>query len=144
MENFFLQYKNPLWQRKRLEIMKRDDFACQSCGDTETTLNVHHTCPYRKNTKIWEYEDHELITLCENCHQEISEYIDTCKLIITDTCSKSVSFAQEMTDLIQEMDAVDPAILSYFSNLMKAERKNGYKNVLEYWRTEKNKKTNTI
>jgi hypothetical protein len=139
MENFFLQYKNPLWQRKRLEIMKRDDFACQSCGDTETTLNVHHTSPYRKNTKIWEYENDELITLCANCHQEISEYIDTCKLIITSNCGESVTIAKEMTEIIEEIDTVSLPILSYFLNLMKKERENGYKNVIKQRKNGKKK-----
>jgi 5-methylcytosine-specific restriction endonuclease McrA len=33
------QYKSPLWQKKRLEIMNRDKFTCQECGEKEKQLN---------------------------------------------------------------------------------------------------------
>ena len=62
--------KHPLWQRKRLEIMQRDDFTCQSCGETESILNVHHK-KYRANRKPWEYKDDNFITLCEDCHENM-------------------------------------------------------------------------
>ena len=62
------QYKHPNWQRKRLEAMEAAQFSCEDCGDTETTLNVHHQ-RYVKGRMIWEYELHELMVLCEPCHQ---------------------------------------------------------------------------
>lgn len=83
---FIQQYKDPRWQKKRLEIMERDNFFCTSCGDSESTLNVHHCVPYKKDCLIWEYENNELTTLCEDCHKEISESIEYCKLIIYDMC----------------------------------------------------------
>jgi hypothetical protein len=61
--------KSPHWQRKRLEIMQRDNFTCQHCGDTETFFNVHHLI-YLPNREPWDYEDSFLITLCEVCHTE--------------------------------------------------------------------------
>jgi len=60
--------KDPRWQKKRLEIMNRDKWTCQKCGDDETTLNVHHRI-YLSNTDPWDYPGELLITLCENCHQ---------------------------------------------------------------------------
>ena len=59
--------KDPRWQKKRLEVLERDDFTCQKCCDTETTLNVHHRV-YFKNKDPWDYLDTDLITLCEKCH----------------------------------------------------------------------------
>jgi len=59
--------KDPRWQRKRLEIMHRDDFTCVVCGDKESTLNVHHR-EYIAGRKPWEYENEDLITVCEDCH----------------------------------------------------------------------------
>jgi 5-methylcytosine-specific restriction endonuclease McrA len=79
VNNFWQQYKSPLWQRKRLEIMQRDNFTCQSCFSKDATLNVHHTIPYKASAKPWEYEDDELITLCEDCHSQISEDIKKIK-----------------------------------------------------------------
>jgi hypothetical protein len=62
--------KSPQWQKKRLEIMKRDKFTCKLCGDTETTLHVHHK-EYIDGNNPWEYENSYLVTLCEDCHTEI-------------------------------------------------------------------------
>lgn len=59
--------RDPRWQKKRLEVMQRDGFSCQSCQDTETTLNVHH-CYYERGKDVWDYPSEALITLCEGCH----------------------------------------------------------------------------
>jgi len=64
--------KDPRWQKKRLEIMKRDNFTCRWCGDNENTLNIHHL-NYEKNKNPWEYEDNKLITICESCHESEHE-----------------------------------------------------------------------
>lgn len=86
--NFFMTYyeqlKRPEWQRKRLEILQRDNFTCQECDSTINQLHVHHTT-YRKGIKAWEYDNSELITLCHLCHEsitlakkEVSSIIDSC------------------------------------------------------------------
>lgn len=68
------QLRNPKWQKKRLEIMQRDTFMCQICADTEETLNVHHK-RYVKGKKAWEYNNEDLITICETCHRELTAYL---------------------------------------------------------------------
>lgn len=62
------QLKDPRWQRKRLEILQRDGFACRNCGDKEKELHVHHIV-YIKGMAPWEY-DQSLLTLCTDCHME--------------------------------------------------------------------------
>lgn len=75
------QIKSPMWQKKRLEILKRDNFICQSCGDEESQLHVHHkSSEYGKY--IYEYENNVLITLCKNCHELISNNKKEIKKII--------------------------------------------------------------
>lgn len=64
--------KDPRWQRKRLEILQRDDFACCKCLSTTETLHVHHGY-YEKGLEPWEYDDDTLWTLCESCHETVSE-----------------------------------------------------------------------
>lgn len=64
--------KDPRWQRKRLEIMQRDNFTCQHFGNAKETLNVHHKY-YKENYNPWDYEDDCYITLCEKCHNVESE-----------------------------------------------------------------------
>lgn len=61
--------KNPNWQRKRLEVLNRDNFTCKHCKDTETELHVHHL-KYIKEPYDADLED--LVTLCKDCH-----YIET-------------------------------------------------------------------
>lgn len=67
-------YLNPRWQKKRLEILERDEFSCQHCGDKDSTLHVHHTSYASslweddENNTPWGYPSIILITLCDKCH----------------------------------------------------------------------------
>lgn len=60
--------KDPRWQKKRLEILNRDEWCCQWCCDNESMLVVHHLA-YERGKEPWEYENETLLTLCENCHE---------------------------------------------------------------------------
>lgn len=64
--------KDPRWQRKRLEILNRDEFACRICGDTEMELHVHHLV-YTRGHKPWEYENKHLLSVCKQCHGYIEQ-----------------------------------------------------------------------
>lgn len=66
-------YKDPRWQKKRLEIFQRDKFTCQFCQSKIKTLTVHHL-EYHGNAKPWDYKDKELITVCEDCHIQETKY----------------------------------------------------------------------
>lgn len=68
MSNYAEKLKSPKWQKKRLEILQRDKFECQSCFDTEKSLQIHHF--YYDNCDPWEYDNSCLITLCEDCHKK--------------------------------------------------------------------------
>jgi len=59
--------KDPRWQKKRLEVLQRDSFTCQLCGDAETELHVHHHT-YAKGRQPWEYELTNFSTYCKHCH----------------------------------------------------------------------------
>jgi hypothetical protein len=65
---YYEKLKDPRWQKKRLEILERDEFTCQQCMDDKSTLNVHHR-RYIKNRDPWDYPNDALITLCESCHE---------------------------------------------------------------------------
>lgn len=60
--------KHPKWQKRRLEILKRDGFECTNCGDEKTELHVHHSW-YESGKAPWDYSDEALTTLCKHCHQ---------------------------------------------------------------------------
>jgi hypothetical protein len=59
--------KDPRWQKLRL--LKLDDagWLCQSCGDKDKTLHVHHNW-YVEKKEPWEYEIDQLTVLCPPCH----------------------------------------------------------------------------
>lgn len=69
-ELYTQKLRDPRWQKKRLEIMERDDWKCRGCGDTEETLNVHHLVYNNETGDPWDVPSDSLITLCEACHNE--------------------------------------------------------------------------
>lgn len=63
---------DPRWQKKRLKILERDNWTCRKCGDVNSSLHVHHL-KYKYGKSPWEYPQKDLITLCKDCHKEITE-----------------------------------------------------------------------
>lgn len=59
--------KDPRWQKKRLQVLDRDDFKCTLCGDKKETLHVHHKS-YHKSGNPWDTELENLSSLCATCH----------------------------------------------------------------------------
>ena len=69
--------KNPKRQKKRLEILSRDNSSCVVCGngiDTDTQVHVHYLS-YRKGCMPWEYDINDMRVLCKQCHQRIHNII---------------------------------------------------------------------
>lgn len=64
---YSLKLRDPRWQKKRLEILERDNWQCQICSDEESNLQVHHRA-YDKGIEPWDHLDDALVTLCEGCH----------------------------------------------------------------------------
>lgn len=71
-DGYLEKLRRPEWQRRRLEILSRDNFTCANCGDDKTTLNVHHRY-YDYGSEPWDYDDAALVTLCEPCHSVETE-----------------------------------------------------------------------
>lgn len=67
-EEYLAKLRDPRWQKKRLEILQRDEWKCQDCGNKDRTLHVHHRV-YERGAEPWDYADHLLVTLCEFCHE---------------------------------------------------------------------------
>lgn len=90
--------RDPRWQKKRLEILSRDIWKCQLCGDSKNTLHVHHR-RYLSKIDPWEYPDSLLVSLCEECHEieraERSSYEDDLLEIL-----KEKFFAPDLFDLL--------------------------------------------
>lgn len=65
------KYRDPRWQRKRLEILQRDEWTCHACNATDKTLHVHHKY---YNGNPWNVPDDALQTLCEECHAMLGKH----------------------------------------------------------------------
>lgn len=77
------QLADPKWQRKRLEILQRDNFKCTLCDDDTVELHVHHK-KYERGKKAHEYEDSNFTSVCAHCHQLLTYYkidLDTSGMI---------------------------------------------------------------
>ena len=55
-----------------MEVLERDDWQCQKCGNKKLTLHVHHL-RYLPNKDPWEYGTNDLLTLCADCHEYETE-----------------------------------------------------------------------
>lgn len=58
------EYKN--WRKF---VLYRDNFQCQSCGEINKKLNVHHLYGFREYVQ-YRLSNWNGITLCEKCHNE--------------------------------------------------------------------------
>lgn len=67
--------KDPRWQKKRLYILERDGWACQTCGETRRNLQVHHLFYARRDP--WDYPDEAYQTLCDQCHEFRQTVVDS-------------------------------------------------------------------
>lgn len=61
--------RHPLWQKKRLEILNRDNWTCNNCRATEKNLQVHHI-KYSFGRNPWDYPNDNFKTLCHECHEK--------------------------------------------------------------------------
>lgn len=80
--NYAKKLLDPRWQRRKTEILQRDDFTCQDCSGRDETLHVHHKY-YTWGKQPWEYPDSALITLCETCHKRRHAKNPTTKIAIS-------------------------------------------------------------
>lgn len=86
--------KDPRWQKKRLGILNRDEFACRICGNEKKTLHVHH-CGYSYDIKEpWNYPDSWLLTLCSDCHTDETEALKNVRQQLLEICY-SFSFTSD-------------------------------------------------
>jgi hypothetical protein len=116
--------KDPRWQKKRLEIMQRDNFTCQICGDKESTLHVHH---YDYMGDPWEIENRCLKTLCENCHEYEHKHIEQTRIDLIDVSKfLTTDSITVLSILILEITKTDIDINKLFNHLRLNIKNNKY------------------
>jgi|SRR6185437_10813230 len=102
------QLRHPKWQKRKAEILERDNYTCQNkrCQSTEKNLQVHHL-DYIQGLMAWEYPDDMLITLCEDCHdaekgrEQLEKHLATTLKMRGFLMSDLLSFSSKLdTDLV--------------------------------------------
>jgi len=67
-ENYNLYLQTNEWKEKRLKVLKRDNWTCQSCLEREAN-EVHHIT-YKH---VFKEPCFDLISICYNCHDELTK-----------------------------------------------------------------------
>lgn len=73
--------KDPRWQKVRLLVLERDNWCCTVCGDSESTLFVHHGY-YVAGKEPWEYPLECFHACCEPCHQSADAIREELKVLV--------------------------------------------------------------
>lgn len=68
------------WQKKRLQILERDGFMCTIC-QRQHNVQIHHNW-YLKDYEPWDYDDNQLVTLCNEHHDEVTTLQDGLKKLL--------------------------------------------------------------
>ena len=72
-ERIYDEYlRSNAWNNIRNQVLERDKYKCKICGATEN-LRVHH----KNYENIYNEENAlcDLVTLCDNCHKELHEFL---------------------------------------------------------------------
>lgn len=99
--------KDPRWQKKRLQILNRDEFTCRNCGLGTKTLHVHHKVYFKQKTNPWDYPDNLLVTLCEECHAEVSTGMADAILELTGAIKKAGLFPDDIKRIARGFNESD-------------------------------------
>jgi hypothetical protein len=100
--------KDPRWQKKRLEIMQRDDFKCKKCFSDEKQLHVHHNY-YQFGTEIWDYPSDCYDTLCYDCHYETTEMTNEIKQVLKKARFRTLSEIRNIL-IMSELYSLDELV----------------------------------
>lgn len=85
-----------VWQRKRAEILERDQYLCKLClyrgVINNKSLEVHHIVPLKDNEEL-KLEDSNLVTVCSGCHglvEDDKSYVSLLQSLATIPPSKII------------------------------------------------------
>ena len=110
--------KNPQWQKKRLEILQRDEWTCRWCGEKEVSLHVHHV-KYKKGKQPWESDNNDLITVCEYCHESEHLYrLEAENSLINELKKYNHSFITEYMIFLHVIETMTPYPVDVILNII--------------------------
>jgi hypothetical protein len=96
MKTYADKLRDPRWQKKRLQLLEKAGWSCQTCRDSKNTLEVHHKY-YAPKKDPWDYQDFAYKVLCRRCHEiEQEEMLSAHASIAKYDISSSVSAIFQM------------------------------------------------
>ena len=95
--DYFLKLQSPKWQKVRLKVLERAEWACETCGSEENTLTVHHGY-YRYGVEPWDLPLNTLWCVCSDCHSEYQEELTRLKVAI------GRLYPQDYYNILQEIE----------------------------------------
>jgi len=98
--NYSDQLKMPQWKERRLQILERDNYTCQECGNDDVELHVHHKV-YIENRMAWDYNHLLLITLCPECHKKVHSRMTAIQERIGFMTKEQLYFAVDIINMLQ-------------------------------------------
>lgn len=106
-KEYFEKLKDPRWQKKRLEILKREDFTCEVCKSKERTLHVHHKI-YVYGRDPWDYVDTNFSVLCDTCHEFEEMYKTEFNGLVHDLLLMGNNYQQLYIHLSEILNPIKP------------------------------------
>jgi hypothetical protein len=133
--------RDPRWQKKRLEILQRDNWQCVECGETNKTLHVDHKF-YEKGEDPWDCPDDLLQSLCVDCHESVGWLRQEIARLL------AVFNYEELTtlhDLLLEIVRIKGGGSSEYPHRMLGALLAGYKALrqMEKWKSDFNRQRDT-
>ena len=101
--------KDPRWQKRRLQVLERDDWTCQLCRSKDKTLHVHHRW-YEKGAEPWEAPDEALVVLCEGCHTNEGGVRHEMEALLLEALRRSL-FYYDIIQLADLFHRMPPAVI---------------------------------
>jgi hypothetical protein len=109
MATYYEKLQDPRWQQIRLRVFERDDFRCRKCDCNTKPLHVHHI-NYEPGFDPWDYDDLQLITLCETCHKEVGRIIRKIRIIIAVSKTSTEKWFDILRSLASELPiSIEPS-----------------------------------
>lgn len=93
--------RDPRWQKKRLEILSRDNFACSICDDSESELHVHHVI-YEHGSNPWDSDNNDCVTMCKTCHKRVTKLLKDSRILCT--FDPWITALEDLIDIIRSGD----------------------------------------
>lgn len=105
-EDYFEKLRDPRWQKRRLEILERDEWCCMKCYSETKELHVHHLS-YEWNQNPWDYDSEQLITLCNECHEYEKVHLKDAKKQLINSIVAKFHFSETLRTLASGFDNME-------------------------------------